>query len=139
MILREYARFRGSVFVTDGSYSLDIIFDKDTNSDLVLRLFDLEMATLDPELAEEPEKEDGAAVAVSLPGENGAAQEACRQEQQAMIPEKIREMIRIYKDWRGFPIDRTAIFYSQARFMADYEDSFPWEGSFDCYCPTYQD
>ena len=71
MILREYARFRGSVFVTDGSYSLDIIFDKDTNSDLVLRLFDLEMAALDPELAEEYEKEDGAAVAVSLPGENG--------------------------------------------------------------------
>ena len=60
-------------------------------------------------------------------------------EQQVMIPDKIREMIRIYKDWSGFPNDRTAIFYSQARFMADYEDSFPWEGSFECYCPVYQD
>ncbi len=60
-------------------------------------------------------------------------------EQQVMIPDKIREMIRIYKDWSGFPNDRTAIFYSQARFMADYEDSLPWEGSFECYCPVYQD
>ena len=52
-----------------------------------------------------------------------------------MIPDKIREMIRIYKDWRGFPIDRTAIFYSQSRFMADYEDSFPWEGALTVTSP----
>ncbi len=51
--------------------------------------------------------------------------------------QRIRQMRRLYRD--GSAAGRHENFLRQARYMEDFEDDFPWEGSFLCYYPTYRD
>ncbi len=56
------------------------------------------------------------------------------------IPEKLREMRRLFGYGRASAASKAASFYRQAVFMQDYEDDCPWSGSdFICYFPAYQD
>ena len=55
------------------------------------------------------------------------------------VPEKIRQMRRLY-DYSWGPVSLKARnFVRQGRFMEDYEDDYPWTGEFLCYFPTYHD
>ena len=55
------------------------------------------------------------------------------------IPERIKEMYRLYEH-DGDPYqNRARNFYRQAMFMQDYEDDYPWTYDFERYFPTYHD
>ncbi len=56
------------------------------------------------------------------------------------LPEKLREMRRLFKYGRESVESRAKNFYRQALFMQEYEDNCPWPGGdFVCYFPTYHD
>lgn len=55
------------------------------------------------------------------------------------VPARIRAMIRLYAWGDGSFRQKCRNFLRQGRFMADYEDSQPWTGSFFRYFPTYHD
>ena len=55
------------------------------------------------------------------------------------IPERIRQMRRLYDYGRTSSEARAKNFYRQAKYMEDYEDDAPWKGSIVCYFPTYHD
>ena len=55
------------------------------------------------------------------------------------IPDRLREMRRLYEYGRETAEARAKNFYRQAVFMRDYEDDLPWTGDFVCYYPTYHD
>ena len=55
------------------------------------------------------------------------------------VPQKIREMIRLY-EYRGESIEeKCRNFYRQGKFMEDYEDDAPWTGEYRRYFTTYHD
>ena len=54
------------------------------------------------------------------------------------VPEKIRELRRIETAFENRLLSDTALFCKEARFMADYEDDFSFDGTFFCYYPTYR-
>ena len=59
------------------------------------------------------------------------------------FPNRYREM-RAISRWeqgagRGRWLTEAELFYKQARFMEDFEDTCPYEGSFRSYYPTYND
>ena len=55
------------------------------------------------------------------------------------LPDRLREMRRLYEYGRESPTAKARNFYRQAVFMQDYEDDLPWTGDFICYFPTYHD
>lgn len=55
------------------------------------------------------------------------------------VPEKIREMMRLYDYGDGSFRQKCLNFYNQGMFMQDYTDDQPWEGNFKHYFPTYHD
>ena len=55
------------------------------------------------------------------------------------IPERLREMKRLYEYGWGSEEARARNFFRQAVFMKDYEDDAPWDFSFVRYFPTYHD
>lgn len=56
-----------------------------------------------------------------------------------IIPEKIRQMRRMYEYGRESMESRVKNFCRQGMFMQDYEDDHPWDFDFVCYYPTYHD
>ena len=55
------------------------------------------------------------------------------------VPQKIRDMIRLY-EYRGEAIEeKCRNFYRQGKFMEDYEDDVPWTGEYRRYFTTYHD
>ena len=55
------------------------------------------------------------------------------------LPQRIRQMKRLYMGGREEFTEKAKNFYVQAKYMEDYEDDFPWKGGFVCYYPTYRD
>ena len=56
------------------------------------------------------------------------------------VPEKLREMCRLFEYGRESAGARAKNFFRQAVFMQDYEDDCPWTGGdFVRYFPTYHD
>ena len=55
------------------------------------------------------------------------------------VPEKIREMRKLYDYRDGSFALKCRNFYRQGKFMEDYEDDAPWNGSYSHYFPTYHD
>ena len=55
------------------------------------------------------------------------------------LPERLREMRRLFRYGPETPAMQAESFYRQAVFMEDYTDDVPWSGDFRCYYPTYQD
>ena len=55
------------------------------------------------------------------------------------IPQRLRELRRLYDYGPQSEQSKARTFYRQAMFMRDYEDDLPWTGDFVCYFPTYQD
>jgi len=55
------------------------------------------------------------------------------------IPQKIRDMMRLY-EYQGESLEaKSRNFYRQGRFMEDYEDDASWTGEYRRYFTTYHD
>ena len=57
----------------------------------------------------------------------------------AGIPEKLREMRRLYDHREHSYLGACKNFYVQGKFMEDYEDDAPWNGELRLYYPSYHD
>ena len=55
------------------------------------------------------------------------------------VPERIREMMKLYEHGDGSYLHKCRNFVRQGRFMEDYEDDAPWTGDVRKYFPTYHD
>ena len=55
------------------------------------------------------------------------------------IPRKIQEMSMLYEYGDGSMRQRSKNFFTQGKFMEDYEDNQPWYGDYHRYFPTYHD
>ena len=122
-----------------GSKWIDITFDARTESELVFRLFDRAIRTNAPH---------GYTIVLAsrLPSAQDAYRETAlpfagvsNQPQRENVPERLREMRRLYEYGRESEESRARNFYRQAVFMQDYEDDVPWSGELIRYFPTYQD
>lgn len=122
-----------------GSKWLDIAFEDNTESEVVFDLFDqaITAATghgytivLGSELQDGEERYQETALPFA-----GSSYKAEKEK----LPDRLREMRRLYEYGRESPTARARNFYHQAVFMEDYEDDLPWTGDFVCYFPTYHD
>ena len=57
----------------------------------------------------------------------------------AKVPERIREMMKLYEHGDGSYLRKCRNFLRQGRFMEDYEDDAPWTGEVRKYFPSYHD
>ena len=55
------------------------------------------------------------------------------------LPERLRQMRRLYEYGRESLEAKAKNFYEQGKFMENYEDELPWQGELSCYFPTYHD
>ena len=55
------------------------------------------------------------------------------------LPERLREMRRLFEYGRVSEEEKAKNFYRQGKFMEDYEDDAPWAGDYVVYYPTYHD
>ena len=55
------------------------------------------------------------------------------------LPERLRQMRRMYEYGYESREERARNFYRQGKFMEDYEDEAPWRGNLVTYYPTYHD
>ena len=55
------------------------------------------------------------------------------------IPRKIQEMSMLYEYGDRSMRQRSKNFFTQGKFMEDYEDNQPWYGDYHRYFPTYHD
>lgn len=122
-----------------GSKWVNIAFDDRTESEIVFQLFDQAIASGNPSgykivLGSVLQTDSGGYQDTTLP----FAQSGYRPAKEH-LPERLREMKRLYEYGRESPESRARNFCRQAVFMQDYEDDVPWEGSFDHYFPTYHD
>ena len=122
-----------------GAQWIDIAFDDRTESEVVFQLFDQAITAGKPHgftivLASRLPSSESSYQDTALP----FAGSGYRAEKEA-VPERLREMRRLYEYGRESSEARAKNFYRQAVFMADYEDELPWEGGFVCYYPTYHD
>ena len=122
-----------------GNNWLDIAFNETTESDVVFGLFD-------QAITEGSGRGYTIVLGSALPGGEehyretalpfaGSSYRAEKEE----LPDRLREMRRLYEYGRESPTAKARNFYRQAVFMQDYEDDLPWTGDFVCYFPTYHD
>jgi hypothetical protein len=142
-----------------GSKWIGVSFGDDTDADVVKALFDRTMALADrdaPTWKKDPAS-GGSSAGGGFSASGGLSaggsthvsggykdtllpkpsREYARED--STIPPRIREMLRLYEYGRESMEARTRNFCRQAAFMKDYEDDYPWTGSFDHYYPTYHD
>lgn len=55
------------------------------------------------------------------------------------IPQKYRDMKKIARNYDAFRQSEEWLFYTQGKFMEDFEDDFEYQGVFERYFPTYRD
>ena len=62
-----------------------------------------------------------------------------REDPEPSFPQKIHEMLQLFEYGDNSLNWKSRIFVRQARFMEQYEDDAPWEGTFRHYFPVYHD
>ncbi len=133
--LREYdksylsfpARMKGSKWI-------GAAFDDRTEPEVIFYLFDRAFAGEEPHgatiiLESKPVFQD-----TKIPFPDSA-----HVPQREVIPEKMRQMRRMFEYGRVSLDAKAWNFYRQGIFMKDYEDDVPWTVDFVCYFPTYHD
>ena len=124
-----------------GDMWLGISFTSETDPQVVHRLFDRAIAAGNPddisielevEIKASPAKRVWQDTLLPLAG-------ILTGQKKPAIPERLREMRRLYEYGRENSEARARNFYRQGKFMEDYEDDYPWEEEFVCYFPTYHD
>ena len=119
-----------------------IRFDRDTDTDAVLKLFDRAIKTNEERgytvvLGSKPEMGTSAAKHyIDTPIPLSRRSTAGRGD---TVPDRIRELKSRYRYTGGSFFDKCVSFRRQAEFMADYEDDYPWELDYTQYFPTYHD
>lgn len=122
-----------------GESWVGVKMDETTEESVVFRLFDRAMTASQRHgativLASELPKQRGGYAETALP-----VRAAVPSGQSVAIPKKIQEMTALYEYGDGSFRQKCKNFYTQARFMADYEDNYPWYGEVHRYFPTYHD
>ena len=122
-----------------GSKWVGVTFDDTTDPEVVCRLFDRAVnfgsrqgftIILEPQ----PVQEKNSYQEIPLPFADHRPPEP-----EEDIPDRIRQMKRMYDYSSGSFRQKCRNFYHQGMFMKDYEDDQPWSGSFSHYFPTYHD
>ncbi|MBE5040167.1 TerB N-terminal domain-containing protein [Ructibacterium gallinarum] len=126
-------------FRMEGRMWVGIIFNDRTKPDVIFRLFDRAVYSgeergytivLDETAANHTDIYQD--TALPFVGKRSAAAEL-------KIPDKIREMLRLYEYNDGSFAQKCRNFHRQGKFMEDYEDDAPWTGEYKHYFPTYHD
>ena len=138
--LREFPRlYLGPPVRMRGQKWISVMFDRRTEPEVVFRLFDRAVnsgeqrgftITLEADTPEDPSAFSNTPIPF--------AESAYRPERE-VFPERLREMRRLYEYGRETMEQKVKNFCRQGKFMEDYEDDYPWNGSFSCYYPTYHD
>lgn len=127
-------------FRMKGSKWVGVVFDSRTQPEVVFRLFDRAVYSL--------EEQQGFTIVLDTPPvepmvvyQDTALPAADMQFalDGAGIPEKIRWMMRMYEYKEGSFAQKCRNFCRQGKFMEDYEDDAPWDGVYKRYFPTYHD
>ena len=107
-----------------------------TDAKLVYRLLD---EAVSPEAAPpEPDAQETAALMeTALPKGVSRYKDTAIPARGGSAPEKILRMKELARG--SLSSERARVFTEQARFMADYEDNAPWNGTLTRYLPAYQD
>ncbi len=131
-------------FRMHGQSWLGVRFVSKTEPQLIYRLFDLAIRTDNKRAFKN--KDRGFTFSLSSP--QAAAGFSYREtaipqpdagSMSSDIPEKIREMMRLYQFGDGSFLQKCKNFCMQGMFMKDYEDDFSWNGDFKRFFPTYHD
>lgn len=122
-----------------GDKWISIAFDERTECEIVFQLLDQAVVSGNQHgytivLTSRPEAVDHRYQDTALPFAGSSYRPPKEQ-----LPEKLREMRRMYEYGRESGEARAENFYRQAVFMEDYEDDCPWTGDFIRYFPTYHD
>lgn len=125
-------------FRMKGKKWVGVILDDSTDPEVVFRLFDRafysEVGSCTIVLDTPPTK-----YAVIEPEAPRPLADTGLETTRLNIPEKIRQMRRLYAYDGGSSREKYRNFYRQGKFMEDYEDNAPWDGAFRRYFPTYHD
>lgn len=135
----HHAPFLSLPFRMKGKKWLGVMFDDRTDPETVFRLFDRAVFTSESRgytmvLDDLPVKWDTVCGETSLP-ETGKKFPMT----EIAVPDKIRQMQRLYRHGDGSFAQKCKNFYLQGKFMEDYEDDEPWDGEYKRYFPTYHD
>ena len=135
-----HAPYLSEPFRMKGDKWLGVTFDERTEPDVVFRLFDRAVFAAEQQghtliLDEVPSQKSGTYQETTLPAPGSFG----RNHQDQDIPEKIRQMMKLYKYGDNSFRQKCKNFLQQGHFMADYEDNAPWNGNFLHYFPTYHD
>lgn len=147
----ESAAYLSKPFRMHGPKWVGVTFDMLTDADVVKDLFDKAMSSGRPGFVIEldsKEDADGTPVLITAsellnrktqesPGPSAPEQNTGYADTD--IPDKIREMIRLYDYGDGSFRQKCLNFYNQGMLMKDYTDDAPWYGELRRYFPTYHD
>ena len=138
-LLPEPGDYLGPAIRMRGREWIHIAFDERTDQTTVFQLFDRAISLGKPhgfllELDNSALREKSPYQDTALPFAESQYR-AGREE----IPQRIRQMRRLYDYSSPSEAARAENFCRQAAFMADYEDDVPWTGDFSQFFPTYHD
>ena len=139
--LREFPRpYLTAPIRMRGSNWIGISFEEDTEKEIVCRLFDRAIGPTEPSQGFTVMLEDAPAAGEKKYQETmlpftGRPYQPRKPE----IPDKLRQMRRMYEYGPETLEEKARHFYEQGKFMEDFEDDVGWEGDYVCYFPVYQD
>ena len=122
-----------------GQKWISIAFDKETEPEVIFKLFDRAITS---------GEQRGYTIVLDTPSSPAAItyQDTALPffgsayiPEKEVLPERLRQMRRLFEYGMESAYDRAKNFYRQGMFMQDYEDDAPWSGDFVCYFPTYHD
>lgn len=137
-ILKKDSRpYLSQPFRMRGDSWLGIAFDGTTDPGTVFGLFDQ---------AIESTRKQGCTIVLETPPSetvivhDNTIQTDIGTEFKIYIPERIHGMMLLYEPGKeGSFASKCRNFHIQGRYMEDYEDNAPWDGSFERYFPVYHD
>lgn len=126
-------------FHMKGKKWVGVVFDENTDPEVVFRLFDRAVYSNEERgytivLETSPTTPTVVYQDTALPA-SGAQSVA----DDPYVPEKIRQMMRLYEYRDGSFTQKCRNFYRQGKFMEAYVDDVPWDGAYRRYFPTYHD
>ena len=135
------APYLSEPFRMKGDKWLGVTFDDRTEPEIVFKLFDRAVFAAEQQghtliLEEVPVQSSGTYQGTPISITGSAFR---RSQSETDMPEKIREMMKLYKYGDNSFRQKCKNFLRQGQFMADYEDNSPWSGTFQHYFPTYHD
>ncbi len=135
----QFAPYLSSPFRMRGEKWAGIRFDNSTNRETVFSLFDKAMQS-STQLLFNFALDNEATIASQTFTETPLPRQNPQQASGSRIPEKIRQMARMYTHtFSNSFAQKSKNFYLQGKFMEDYEDNYQWNYAFWCFLPTYHD